>query len=586
MNTKDDQIQGSEDRFDPTGVASAHPLDLDYIRTNIPCQWACPAITDVPGYIQAVHGGDYGGAYVINRHHNLFPGVLGRICSKPCETACRHGESDLGEPVGICHLKRAAADNTSRDYPVAEHMFAQTGKTVGIVGAGPAGLATAHSLALFGHRVTVYEAMPKLGGMLLYGIPDFRVAPALVEEEVFNIVRLGVQVVTNVRLGADLALSDLLERHDAAVLAMGCYDPNRIGIPGEDLPGVHTGLDFMMQVNEGRAPSIGKHVAVIGGGFTAMDCARMSLRMGAEDVSIYILTTEEDLLVTPEEVLETKREGISVVGLVSSEAILGEDRVEGLRFVRTRLGGVSERGERLAIPIEGSDFEVDADTVITAIGQRPEKTETRFDPGTGASDMDGLFAAGDFLNGASTVIEAIGNARQVAAGVDAYLMGRTRRQRMVTVAPAQDTHRPRAWDFMSRTHMPSVDLPDRLASTDAEVETGYTPDLAQTESQRCYLCNLRYEIHIPDCIYCRWCMEICPRDCIDLATGLGSGDGSRRGPILWTKRWNEVAGIVIDSDRCIRCGECLRVCPTQCIHVTRVHLTERLVTQEGVTYGG
>jgi len=572
---------------------SAHPRDIEYIRTNIPCQWACPALTNVPAYILADYEGDYGRSYVINRSSNLFPGILGRICSRPCEKACRHGESDLGEPVGICHLKRVAGDMKPRGYQLREETFGLTGKTVGIVGAGPAGLAAAHSLALFGHRVTVYEALAKPGGMLHYGIPTFRLPRTVLDEEIPYVLRRGIEMITGARLGTDYTVAELLGRHDAVLLAMGCYQPNRLQVPGEDLPGVHSGLDFMLQVNNGSPPKIGKRVAVIGGGFTGMDCARSSLRLGAEDVRIHTLETEEDLTVTKEEVLETKREGVKLVSLVTTVGILGKERAEGLRLVRNRFGTAGEGGRRIPVPIEGSDFEVAADMVIVAIGQRPEKSpaaigldhEPEFDRETGACAIPGLYAVGDYARGASTVIEAVAHGRRVAALVDAQLMGRRRREKVVTIEPAEDTRRRRAWDFIPRTHMPTLQLAERLDPPDAEVETGYDQELGRTESQRCYLCNLKYEIYIPDCIYCRWCMDVCPRDCIDLATAIDPSRGVHTATIRWTKQWNQVAAVVIDSDRCIRCGECLRICPTRCIHVTEVNLSEGLMPQKEPGHG-
>lgn len=576
----------SRNPYVTTPRRSTHPRDIDYIRTNIPCQWACPALTNVPAYILAIYERDYGRSCAINRASNLFPGILGRICSRPCESACRHGESDLGEPVAICYLKRAAADNKNSDCRFTEDAFDATGKTVGIVGAGPAGLAAAHSLALFGHRVTLYEALPELGGMLAYGIPVFRLPRPVLRDEIQDVLRRGVEVVPGTRLGSDITTADLLERHDSVLLAAGCYRPNRLGVPGEDLPGVYPGLEFMVKVNQGNPPSVGRRVAVIGGGFTGMDCARSSLRLGAEEVRIHTLETEEDLTVTREEILETKREGVKLVSLVTTVAILGNGRAEGLRLMRNRFGS-AQGGERVPVPIEGSEFQVPADTIIAAIGQKPEPElaasgldhEPRFDAETGASQIPGLFSAGDFLRGPSTVIEAIGHARRVAAEIDAFLVGRRRRRHTVTVDPAADTHRKRSWDFIPQNHMPTLKLEQRLHPPDTEVETGYDPQLADTEARRCYLCSLKYEICIPDCIYCRWCMDVCPRDCIGLAMEVDAADGLHSDTIRWTTRWDSAAAIVIDNDRCIRCGECLRICPTQCIHVTSVNLTESLVAQ-------
>ncbi len=572
--------------YAPPAGESGHPLDLDYLRRNIPCQWACPALTDIPAYLQAIHAGNYPAAYTINRQANLFPAILGRICSRPCEKACRHGEPDLGEPVGICHLKRVAADHIQPDYRLAEEMFAPTGKKIAIVGGGPGGLAAAHSLAILGHRVTLYEARPKLGGMLLYGIPDFRVPPELVEREVYNIIRHGVQVRLQQRLGRDIFLADLRRDHDAVVLALGCYGERAMGVAGENLPQVYSGLNFMMQTNQGQPLPIGEQVAVLGGGFTAMDCARTALRLGAKKVTIYLRRTENEIAVTRDEVLDTKREGVAILALATAVAIEGIGKVERIRFIRNRLL-TSASGGKKPTPIEGSEFFQAADTVIVAIGQQPDRIPAweglpaapEVDKQTGECDLPGLFLAGDFLGGASTVIEAIGHAQRVALTCDRFLMGRTRRQWLVTSAPASDTARVRAWDFLPRAAMPTLAIAERLRQPGAEVETGYREEQGQTEASRCYLCNLRYAIHIPDCIYCRYCIDRCPRDCIHLAAEIEPPDHNRAGEIIKTKEWKEVAAIVIDNERCIRCGECLRVCPTQCIHVTRIGLVDRLVPQ-------
>jgi formate dehydrogenase major subunit len=571
---------------------STHPRDIDYVRTNIPCQWGCPARTNVPAYIEAIYNDDPTLSYVINRRSNLFPGSLGRICSRPCEEMCRHGDADLGESVAICWLKRVAADFRDEDYPREEYRFSATGKSVGIVGGGPGGLAAAHSLALFGHDVTIYEMMPKLGGMLLYGIPRFRLPDDIIAHECADITGLGVDVETGVKLGEDFQAKDLMERHDAVLVATGCYDPFKLRVPGEDLPQVYSGLEFMMRVNQGGTPEVGDRVAVIGGGFTAMDCSRMSARLGAERVDIWIRETEQDLLVTKEEIHEVKVEGIRFQSLVATTAILGDEKVEGIRFARTKLRTDPETGMKIPQNIPDSEFEVEVDTIITAIGQRPYleqgmtglDREVEFDASTGRSTVQGLYAAGDFNGGASTVIEAIAHGRNVAEEIDQDLVGWRRRRKVVTMDPWQDTHRKRAWDFIDRTDMPMIDLQCRFSDPQSEVELGFDKDLGSEESKRCYLCGLKYEIYVPDCIYCRWCIDLCPRDCIHLVEEFEHTE-SGRATLKKTKDWNKVAAVVIDSDRCIRCGECLRICPTQCISVSQVNLVDQVELGGGGPHG-
>jgi formate dehydrogenase major subunit len=559
---------------------SDHPHDFEFFRLNVPCQWACPVLTGIPDYILAIAGGDRDKAYLINRATNLMPGVLGHICSRPCEAACRHGEPDLGQPVAVCHLKRVAADFRNRDYPWPDRLFPESGCSVGVVGGGPAGLAAAHLLATLGHRVTIYEAMPRLGGMLMYGIPIFRLPREVVEAEIRRILEAGITAETDVRVGRDITVSELLRRHRAVVMAAGTYLARGLTIPGGELPGTHSGLEFMMDVNDGRPPLVGRRVLTVGGGFTAHDCARAALRLGAAESFLCIRTTEEDLWVTREEVLETKREGVRYLNLVSSMKVAGAARVEGVEFARNRLGPVGKYGQRTPEAIPDSEFVFAADTVIAATGQYQDPavaaladgTVPRFDRQTGASDVPGLFAAGDFCSGAATVVEAMGHARRAALAVDEYLSGGRRLRRVVLVRPAADTPRPRAWDFIPRADMPMLDVPDRLASFEAVVRTGYPAPVGEREARRCYLCNTKYEIRAADCIFCGLCAAVCPRDCIGLAAAAGPAV-----PPAWTDRWDEAAAVVIDGARCIRCGLCHRVCPTRCIDVERLEVADATV---------
>jgi len=286
---------------------STSPEDFYYMDLNVPCQSACPASTNVPAYIRALFEERYGRSYDINRFANLFPGILGRICSRPCEAKCRHGEAELGQPVNICHIKRAAYD-LKREAPIPEERpAASLGKRVAVVGAGPAGLAAGYDLSTIGFAVTIFEALEKPGGMLRYGIPEFRLPRNVLEEEIQQILDSGIRLKTGVKIGQELAIADLLKENDAVLVAAGCYRSLRLDIPGEVLLGVYPGLDFMMGVCFGRPSPVGRKVLVLGAGFTAFDCARSALRLGAEDVMICIRRTEEDLAVTKDEIHETKK---------------------------------------------------------------------------------------------------------------------------------------------------------------------------------------------------------------------------------------------------------------------------------------
>ncbi|MBW1791741.1 MAG: FAD-dependent oxidoreductase, partial [Deltaproteobacteria bacterium] len=361
----------SNDENDNSVVYSTEPEDFYYMDINVPCQAACPALTNIPAYIRALYEKQYGQSYEFNRMANILPGILGRICSRPCENKCRHGESELGQPVNICHIKRAAADLQDKvPLPIAEDL-PTFGKKVAIIGSGPAGLAAAHDLATIGAHVTIYEAMDQPGGMLRYGIPEFRLPRQIIKAEIDRILKLGINLKTNIRVGTDVAIEALVDRHDAVLLAAGCYQSNTLHIPGEVLPGVYPGLEFMMDVCKDQPPELGSRVLVIGAGFTAFDCARSALRLGSQDVRICLRRTEEDLVVTKDEIFEAKAEGIRIESLLLSRRVIGQGKVEGMEFVRTHPGELQPDGKRRISAIEGSEFILPADTIIMATGQKP-----------------------------------------------------------------------------------------------------------------------------------------------------------------------------------------------------------------------
>jgi formate dehydrogenase major subunit len=555
---------------------SNDPADFYYMDINI------------PAYIRCLFEERYSRSYELNRIANVLPGVLGRICSRPCEQRCRHGEPELGKPVNICHIKRAASDFKEAGHIYMEQLFAPLGKKVAVIGAGPAGLAAAHDLSTIGISVTILEAFDEPGGMLRYGIPEFRLPRDILKAEIDSILRLGVTLETGVRVGRDMAMEDLLRDYDAVLVATGCYQSNKLEIPGEELPGVLSGLEFMIDVTSGHSPKVEQKVLVLGAGFTAFDCARSALRLGAEDVSICLRRTEEDLTVTEDEIFETKREGVKIKSLLLSRRIMGNGKPEGVQFVRTRPGGIMPSGKREITPIEGSEFILPANTVIVATGQRSGPIESPGEKdkggvligeeGTYRASIPNLYVTGDYLTGPSTVIEAIARGREAAERIAEDLTGGRFRERTVRLEEAKITDRLRSWDFIPREEMPTISpVEDRFKASDPEVERGYLSNQAKEESKRCYLCYLHYEIDLNRCIYCRYCIDVAPRDCIKMVEEIKTNEMGAITGFVETNHWKNINAIVIDNSRCIRCGECLRVCPVDCISVTKVELVQRML---------
>ena len=573
---------------------STDPRDIGWVKENVPCQSACPALTNIPAYIRMISEERFGRSYELNRMANVLPGTLGRICSRPCEAKCRHGWPGNGEPVAICHLKRLASDFKSSGHRINESLFTPTGKRVAVVGAGPAGVAAAHDLSTLGHNVTIYEREERPGGMLSYGIPEFRLPREVLDVELHNAMRLGVELRTGKEVGVadgNIRLSSLQEDFDAVLLATGSMEATPLPLKGvgddEDDPvrqvdNVEYGLDFLVELHRGEKKKVGERVAVVGAGFTALDCARVARRLGGKEVTIHLRTTEEYIPVEKEEIFEAKREGVSIHGLRTPVAIMTDENgvFKGVQFVQNRLGGWRQNGRRDAIAIAGSEFTEEYDTLLVAIGQRTVNDyldlELELDRWgsvavneTGMTSVEGIFAAGDFVSGPTTVINAISHGRQNAIAIDTWLMGRERRKLVVKIEPVEKPLRERAFDFIPRQKMPTEETSERMNRFGAEVEKGMNVETASEEAKRCYLCYHRYSIDIDNCTFCRACIEAAPRDCIKLIDGVEIKEDGTYGKLQETSEWNKASAIWIDNNQCIRCGACYTVCPTRCISITK-----------------
>jgi len=553
------------------------PKDFDWLKKNIPCQAACPAGTDIPGYLDAIAQGRYDEAYRINLRDNVFPAVLGRVCTRPCEPACRHGWKGLGDSVAICFSKRSASDFMRDQEPVAlSPMFPASGRKVAVIGAGAAGLAAARELALLGHAVTVYDQHTEPGGMMVQGIPEFRLPRAVVRREIEQIKLTGVSINCGVSIGKDVSVDQLAAVHDAVIIAAGTSRSMIPDIPGVDTPGVQSGLAFLQAANAGVHPSAGRRVVVIGGGFTAVDCARMAKRLGAVDVTVYYRRTEDEMYIHGAEVEEMRREGIAFESQTAPLSFSSGAPGVCVKLARTTPGPVGPDGRRGFVMAAGSEKTIEADLVLLATGQQRDDNWARelmagSDPQRHHTSNKRIFIAGDFMNGAGSLIDAVASGKSCARAVDHVLTGQTRVKEMGLVEPAARTGRTREMDAIPRQSMPALPVPERALR--AEVETGFKHDAARAEASRCYLCHFKFEIDNDLCIYCDRCLKVKPvDDCIVKVKELVHAPDGRITGYEASASSKDYNMLYIDQSKCIRCGACKDVCPVECISLQKVSM--------------
>ena len=576
--------------------------DQKWFEENIGCENACPVNTRAPRYISAIRKKDYDLAFELNRGDNLFPAILGRICVHPCEEKCRRGLL-IDLPISICLLKRASADYKTSSGQT-ESAVKKRGRKIAIIGAGPSGLSAANDLARLGYSVVIYETFPIPGGMLNVGIPPYRLPREVVHRAIDEVKRLGVEISTRTPIGKDLNLEGLRKEHDAVYITAGAHKAEKLGILGEDLQGVIHGVTFMRMVNLGEDLRIGQKVAVVGGGNTAMDTARSSLRLGAQEVFILYRRTREEMPVDPRELEQVEEEGIKIHYLTTPIQVLSKDgrNVSAVRCIRNRLGDPEPDGRRRPIPVEGTEFDIDIDLLIPAVSQSPDISflpeeigleiskwaRLVVHPETFETNIPGIFAGGDFVTGPRDVIRVISDGRRAALSIHAYLSGETFQKRPAHFAPVPEIEVDPDLEKIPRQKMDTLPVLKRKSLTE-EVELGFSKEVATREAIRCLQCHTFTIFDRTRCILCGGCVDICPKSCFRMARldeirgdeKLARWVESHYGlPLEEAEKRNLATVIFKEESRCIQCGLCVKRCPTGAITMEEYHRESTFYREE------
>jgi len=579
------------------------PVDASWLQCNIECQEACPVGTNCRGYLNLAAEGRFEEGYILSREPNPVAAMCAYVCSAPCERACRRG--DIDRPLAIRAMKRFLVEwHEASGIPDEMPVITPRGTRVAVVGAGPAGLAVARELAVAGHQVTVYDDLPYAGGTMLIGVPAFRLPREAIEMDMRLVERLGVTFRFNTRIGRDLTFERLQAENDAVAICAGAMNAVGLDIPGGDLEGIQYGVDFMKKANLGEPLEVGRDVVVIGGGYTAMDCSRTSLRHGVANVTIAYRRTRSELVVDEEELGETEREGVRMEFLASPIEVLGENgRAVGVRFIRNKLGEPDATGRRSPVPIPGSEFVIPAQTVIPAVSQAADNTflpvessfeinrgRVKVDPGTYATNVRGVFACGDFVTGPTTLIESAGHGKKCAYAIDRYLSGRSTVEvdANVRIVSSWRHEMPEFYDVLPRQHVPMTPLAARLPSSDpvvnfnTQVERGYGATDAVAESTRCLMCNYNIWFDPFRCVLCGACADVCPEGVIHMIDVNQMKAEGALPELVDAYGWDQGAAMVLDEERCIRCALCVKRCPYDAITMERFELQE--VSSDGRLY--
>jgi formate dehydrogenase major subunit len=540
-----------------------------------PCKRACPGTTDCQGYVGLIANGEFREALKLIKEQLPLPGSIGRVCPHPCESACRRGEVD--EPISILWLKRFAADFDMTHDMYSPNIKEPSGKSVGIIGGGPGGLTAAYYLIQSGHAVTIYDSMPKMGGMLRYGIPEYRLPKAIVDEEVELIQSMGVIFQNNIRVGNDIAFEAVRKNHDAVYVAIGAWTSTGLRCDGIDAKGVFGGIELLRQVTNNEPITLGEKVAVIGGGNTAMDACRTAIRLGAREVYNIYRRTKAEMPAEEIEILEAEEEGVIFKNLANPLEIIKDEsgHATKMRLQKMALGEPDASGRRSPIPIPGEEEIIDVDTVILAIGQgiNPQgfdleegMTLTKWntivaDEQTFQTNLEGVFAGGDCINsGASIAIKAIGDAKKAVASIEKYLNGEV----IEYQAPYYVTRESVDPDYLESikkhkrpvmTHL----TPEQRRHNFQEVVEGYTPHQAVEEGNRCLECG---------------CQDYFECKLVQYANEYAVSPQRFQGKNPEVKIQDDHPFVIRDNNKCITCGLCVRVCE-EIVGVSAIGLVDR-----------
>jgi len=578
----------------------------EYFHKVVDCQWACPAHTPVPEYIRLIAAGRFTDAYMINWHSNVFPGILGRTCDRPCEPACRRSRVEK-EPVAICRLKRVAADHKDDirgrlpGIPIAKN-----GKRIALVGAGPASLAVARDLAPLGYQLVMFDGDRLPGGMIRSQIPRFRLPESVIDEEVGYITDMGIELRMGQRIDSLKAL--LAEGYDAVFVGSGAPRGRELDIPGRKAAAanIHIGIDWLSNVSFGHIDRIGKRVIVLGGGNTAMDCCRTSRRLGGEDVKVIVRSGFEEMKASPWEKEDAMHEDIPILNyLVPKEFTHRGGKLTGVLFEKVA-AKYDEKGRRSLVPTGEPDQRIACDDVLVAVGQEnafpwierdigldfDRWNMPKVDPKTMQSTLPNVFFGGDAAFGPKNIIWAVAHGHDAAISIDLLCRGESVSNRpppdVALISQKMGIHE---WSYDNdisndlRYRVPLRDKAVALKDVKVEVELGYDLKLAYLEAERCLNCDAQTVFTTSLCIECDACVDICPMDCItftvngeeeELRTRLNAPAKNRSQDLYVSSTLKTGRIMAKDEDVCLHCGLCAERCPTGAWDMQKFLLDMRL----------